>query len=363
MTTSPILLISVGNSRSRLAVWQPVDADARVSRAGQAQPRAKGTKPVASGELAPSRVMNNRPLPELLEAAASMVSALRPTADDSRGPTVVVASVNDATADPLIDALNSTARVVRLVAPGARGSKGPASSPTGASGLSIPIQHDLVPPITVGVDRLLAALGAHHKSGEACVVIDAGTAVTVDFIDSWGVFQGGVIAPGVGAMLKAMHETTSALPLIEVPRSTTPVAPGAAGGGAGARGGGGAGAIEPSEPTPPHAPTIAKTTRDAMLLGATRAVQGLAHRMIDDYAQLNASYPRVIATGGDAALLFESDDLVEHIVPDLVLMGMAAAWHLAHSPDAGSDPDDRAGAIAERENDPDAQGDDDDDLD
>jgi type III pantothenate kinase len=130
------------------------------------------------------------------------------------------------------------------------------------------------------------------------VVIDAGTAMTADFVDQWGTFQGGAIAPGLSAMLAAMHSSAEGLPAVEVPRAAAEV---------------------PSGPW-------ATTTRDAMVLGALLAVRGMAHRAIERYALAHGSYPRVIATGGDAPLLFGEDELIEHIVPDLVLIGMAAAW-------------------------------------
>jgi pantothenate kinase type III len=79
---------------------------------------------------------------------------------------------------------------------------------------------------------------------------------------------------------------------------------------------------------------LGRNTRDAMLLGAIEAVRGLSHRMIDRYAEVEGGYPRVIATGGDAALLFREDDLIEHIVPDLVLIGMQTAWIRSEFPGA-----------------------------
>jgi pantothenate kinase type III len=68
-----------------------------------------------------------------------------------------------------------------------------------------------------------------------------------------------------------------------------------------------------------------KRTSEAIALGVAAAVRGMAHDLIDRYAQYYHAYPRVIATGGDAALLFEHDDLVEIVVPDLALVGMLAA--------------------------------------
>ncbi len=153
----------------------------------------------------------------------------------------------------------------------------------------------------MGDDRLLNALGAYARSKQACVIVDAGTAVTVDFVDGEGVFHGGAIAPGVKMMLDAMHERTAALPAVDMKPELLP------------------GAAE--------AP-FGKTTAQAMVVGVVAAARGLAHSLIDRYAEFYHAYPRVIATGGDAALLFDNDDLVEHLVPDLTLIGLLAACEL-----------------------------------
>jgi type III pantothenate kinase len=57
-------------------------------------------------------------------------------------------------------------------------------------------------------------------------------------------------------------------------------------------------------------------------LGALGSVRGLVHFMIERYAEFYEGYPQIVATGGDAPLLFEKDELVEHIVPDLQLVGI-----------------------------------------
>ncbi|HRJ50033.1 MAG TPA: type III pantothenate kinase, partial [Phycisphaerales bacterium] len=147
---------------------------------------------------------------------------------------------------------------------------------------------------TVGQDRLLAAMGAYSRAGQACVVIDAGTAVTVDFVDGEGTFQGGAIAPGLTMMLDSLHRGTAALPKMEF--------------------------LVPD----PARGVIGKDTRHAMTIGVRAAVTGMARVLIDSYAEVFGAYPQVVATGGDAAI-FENDPLVEHIVPDLVLLGIAEA--------------------------------------
>ncbi len=192
----------------------------------------------------------------------------------------------------------------------------------------VPIEHALADASTVGQDRLLNALGAWTRARQACVVIDAGTAVTVDFVDGAGVFQGGAIAPGLNMMLRALHEHTAALPLLRW-----------------AGGWGGENVLSPESSVPSHsgtqptdqdpgpgtqdsgllAPPFGKDTPSAMLTGVRSAVVGLAHLLVDRYAEHFGAYPRIIATGGDAQVLFENDPIIEHIVPDLTLMGIHAA--------------------------------------
>ncbi len=68
-------------------------------------------------------------------------------------------------------------------------------------------------PEKVGVDRLTAACHAIHlNNGGPVVIIDSGTAVTVDLVDDQNVFQGGIIFPGTQASLAALAANTDALP-------------------------------------------------------------------------------------------------------------------------------------------------------
>lgn len=266
-----LLLINVGNSRVRMAA-------------------------VVNGALQPGRALAVGTPAELLDACAAAARAL--TGSPQREPAVVMASVNDPVADPLAEALagltTTSGRRCGLVRV--------------PRGLGVPIVHHLPEPVTVGVDRLLAALAAFERSGQACAVIDAGTAITVDLVDDQGVFRGGVIAPGLRVMLASLHEHTAALPRIE------PEEPGPDG-------------------VPPPAPGL--TTAQAMQRGCVAACRGLVRQVVEHYAELCGRYPRVIATGGDAPRLFAGDDLIEHIVPDLVLMGLHSTY-TARRPGAGA---------------------------
>lgn len=75
---------------------------------------------------------------------------------------------------------------------------------------------DYKTPETLGLDRVVAAYGAFLLSGKKNVVlIDAGSAVTIDYIDRTGIFRGGIIAPGIGAFEEGMRVKTPRLPAVE----------------------------------------------------------------------------------------------------------------------------------------------------
>jgi type III pantothenate kinase len=86
------------------------------------------------------------------------------------------------------------------------------------SNSQIPIRSEVDKPELVGMDRLLNGVAALHrrKSANPCVIVDAGSAVTVDFIDSAGTFRGGAIMPGLGLMAHSLRDRTYSLPLITV---------------------------------------------------------------------------------------------------------------------------------------------------
>ena len=80
-----------------------------------------------------------------------------------------------------------------------------------------------------------------------------------------------------------------------------------------------------------------------MVRGVYHGARGLAWRLIEKYAEQYGGFPLVIATGGDAATLFADDELVNQVVPDLVLRGMAIAARCALEPE-GSETEDGRGA-------------------
>lgn len=70
-------------------------------------------------------------------------------------------------------------------------------------------------PERLGADRWAALIGARGRVSSACLVVCAGTASTVDWLDATGVFRGGVILPGFDLMRAALANNTAQLPLAE----------------------------------------------------------------------------------------------------------------------------------------------------
>lgn len=142
----------------------------------------------------------------------------------------------------------------------------------------------------VGEDRLLNAAAAFDMLKRACVVVDAGTAMTVDFIDGAGTFHGGAILPGAEMQLTALTRGTAQLPPVKF--------------------------SAPEEP-------IGHSTTQAMLVGVFHGMRGAVRNIVEQYAIATGMYPAVIATGGDAHTLFADDEFIERIVPELTLQGIA----------------------------------------
>jgi type III pantothenate kinase len=82
------------------------------------------------------------------------------------------------------------------------------------SSANLPLEVALDHPERVGIDRLLGAVAANHirQAGRAAIVVDLGSAITVDLVNPAGVFAGGVIMPGVGMSARALHQQTALLP-------------------------------------------------------------------------------------------------------------------------------------------------------
>jgi type III pantothenate kinase len=88
----------------------------------------------------------------------------------------------------------------------------------------VPIEIAVDLPEKVGIDRLLDAVAAESRrpAGTSAFVVDAGSAVTVDVVDSTGRFRGGAILPGLRLMANALHQMTALLPLVSVEQRYDP---------------------------------------------------------------------------------------------------------------------------------------------
>jgi type III pantothenate kinase len=155
----------------------------------------------------------------------------------------------------------------------------------------LPLRVLVARPDHVGVDRLLDAVAANsrRKSGTPAVVIDAGSAVTVDLVDGSGAFAGGAILPGMWLMAKALHDHTALLPLIPVPEN------------------------------PPAVPGT--NTPAAMELGIFWAVAGGIVGLLGEYRSLCRSEIDVFLTGGDGSRLHAVLPEAQHW-PEMTLEGI-----------------------------------------
>ena len=179
-------------------------------------------------------------------------------------------------------------------------SKKNSTPPSAASSATCPvaIEHSLADPTTPpGRTALLAALAAFDGLKQACVVVDAGTAITVDFVDGAGVFHGGVIAPGLQMMLDALAQR----------RRRTP------------------GALHAEVPSRRDRAIRQDHPRRHARRRPRRGARARPHSCSTSYSESYGAYPVVIATGGDAENLFRDDEVVETIVPHLVLRGIAVS--------------------------------------
>jgi len=153
---------------------------------------------------------------------------------------------------------------------------------------------DLPRPDMVGIDRLLAAVGANHQrpSERAAVIVDLGTAIKVDLVGADGSFQGGAILPGIGTSARALHEFTDLLPLLSMQELSGPPA------------------------------AVGTNTHDAMRSGLFWGAVGAVRELIRLYTEQSGHEPEVYLTGGAAVSVTKLLTESTRYEPNLVLGGI-----------------------------------------
>jgi type III pantothenate kinase len=153
----------------------------------------------------------------------------------------------------------------------------------------LPIKNNYQSPLTLGKDRLAAAVAANDMfRDQHILIIDAGTCITYDFIDNTNAFIGGGISPGITMRFKALHTFTGKLPLVT---------------------------IEDFEKL------IGQSTSESILSGVLNGVlaevNGILHKYRERYPDI-----RIILTGGDAKYFDKRLKYNIFVFPNLVLSGL-----------------------------------------
>lgn len=254
-----VLVADVGNTRTKLAVVE-----------------------AAAGPGGPPSVGRRR---DFLSREFRAENLARWIAAAAPGPCLVlVAAVNEAAATRL------EAAVAEISATGHRPVR---QRRIGRADLPVAVRVDA--PERVGIDRLCAAAAAASaRPGRPVVVIDCGTATTVDLVSATGEFLGGAILPGPTLLARALAEGTSRLPEV---------------------------AALDSAPPPP---LPGRSTQAAIACGIGWGMRGAVARLVAEARAGLGGDADVILTGGSAGVVRDAlPGAVE--MPDLVLAGIALA--------------------------------------
>jgi len=275
----PLVAVDIGNTRIKLG-WFEADA-------GGALPL-----PVRIDGLAATAWDDQ----QLLDWLPGPRAPGNPTADDTHksndeiadqmtAADWVLSSVNRPAADRLADWLTVKNVNVRLL-----------------TRQDVPIALEVDEPQNVGLDRLVADVAANvlRDPDRPAIVVDLGTAITVDLISVGGAFVGGAILPGMSLAARALHEHTDQLPQIEPQQIAGPP------------------------------PALGKSTRanidSGLFWGAVGAIRELVERLAAD----QPAPPQVFVTGGAAPAVVDLLDDAQH-VPHLLLSGIAVSHRASKS--------------------------------
>lgn len=153
----------------------------------------------------------------------------------------------------------------------------------------VPIKNAYLTPETLGKDRLAAVVAASDMfPGENVLVIDAGSCIKYDFVDSSAVYHGGAISPGLNMRLKALHTFTGKLPLISLSESTS---------------------------------LTGSNTQQSILSGVVNGAVAEVNGIIEQYKE---KYPglKVVLSGGDSEYLVNKLKSKIFAVTNIVLSGL-----------------------------------------
>jgi len=155
-------------------------------------------------------------------------------------------------------------------------------------------------PSEVGADRIVNAIAAYEKfgktaagSGRPMIIVDFGTATTLDAVSAKGEYLGGAICPGVQISADALFQRAARLPRIDVRKPASVVGQ-----------------------------TTVGAMESGLFYGYVGMVEGLVRRMSDELGG-NAL---CVATGGLADVIAPETSLIEHVDPDLTLDGLRLVW-------------------------------------
>ncbi|QYM78375.1 type III pantothenate kinase [Horticoccus luteus] len=156
-------------------------------------------------------------------------------------------------------------------------------------------------PHEVGADRIASAIAAVHLHPRRnLIVVDFGTATTIEAITAEADYLGGAILPGVGISAETLANHTAKLPRVEIMR-------------------------------PPMA--LGRTTAESIQSGLFHGHAGAVARLVQEISGENfgGERPHVLGTGGFARM-FEGEGLFDELVPELVLTGLREAVRLNREP-------------------------------
>lgn len=155
------------------------------------------------------------------------------------------------------------------------------------TGLKIVIDN----PAEVGDDRIVNSVAAFDKFACPLIIVDFGTAITFDCVSGKGEYKGGIIAPGISISLDALSSRTAKLPRVDI-------------------------SISPTK-------AIATNTVDAIKSGILFGYGGLVEELVRRIKlEMAPEVPKVIATGGMAAIIAPHAPSIESVEPMLTLEGL-----------------------------------------